>query len=292
MRATPAMLVLTLVTAAVIGGSWWLGRDRVETARAGAEPDQPAQALAPTREVAQLALPDPLPQTTVDVPILLYQRVAVVTGEEDPALIAKTVEAQEFQLQLEWLRDEGYEAISLLELYKALMEGGSLPDKPVVLAFMGGHRGTASVAAPRMADAEMIGVVCAVTGKLPRRRAASPDRLTWGMLRELEARGWDIASETTAEEAITGPGAAEAPERLTNSQDKLEKILGHPVQWLCYPGGEADATAAEAARAAGYVLGIAEGAGSTQSATTPLQLNAIPVDNRTGVRDLTELLGG
>ena len=292
MRATPAMLVLTLLTAVVIGGSWWLGRDRVDAARAGAEPDQPAQALAPTREVAELALPDPLPQTTVDVPILLYQRVAVVTGEEDPALIARTVEAQEFQLQLEWLRDEGYEAISLLELYKALMEGGALPDKPVVMAFMGGYRGTASVAAPRMADAEMIGVVCAVTGKLPRRRAASPDRLTWGMLRELEARGWDIASETTAEEPITGKGAAEAPERLRASQGKLEQILGHPVQWLCYPRGETDAGAAEAAREAGYVLGIAEGAGTTQSAAAPLQLNAIPVDNRTGVRDLTGLLGG
>lgn len=292
MRATPAMLVLTLLTAVVIGGSWWLGRDRVDAARAGAEPDQPAQALAPTREVAELALPDPLPQTTVDVPILLYQRVAVVTGEEDPALIARTVEAQEFQLQLEWLRDEGYEAISLLELYKALMEGGALPDKPVVMAFMGGYRGTASVAAPRMADAEMIGVVCAVTGKLPRRRAASPDRLTWGMLRELEARGWDIASETTAEEPITGKGAAEAPERLRASQGKLEQILGHPVQWLCYPRGEADAAAAGAARDAGYVLGIAAGAGTTQSAAAPLQLNAIPVDNRTGVRDLTGLLGG
>ena len=292
MRATPAMLVLTLLTAVVIGGSWWLGRDRVDAARAGAEPDQPAQALAPTREVAELALPDPLPQTTVDVPILLYQRVAVVTGEEDPALIARTVEAQEFQLQLEWLRDEGYEAISLLELYKALMEGGALPDKPVVMAFMGGYRGTASVAAPRMADAEMIGVVCAVTGKLPRRRAASPDRLTWGMLRELEARGWDIASETTAEEPITGKGAAEAPERLRASQGKLEQILGHPVQWLCYPRGEADAGAAEAAREADYVLGIAEGAGTTQSAAAPLQLNAIPVDNRTGVRDLTDLLKG
>ncbi|MFM9124823.1 MAG: polysaccharide deacetylase family protein [Actinomycetota bacterium] len=292
MRATPAMLVLTLLTAVVIGGSWWLGRDRVETARAGADPDQPAQALEPTREVAALALPDPLPQTTVDVPILLYQRVSVVTGEEEPALIAKTVEAQEFQLQLEWLKGEGYEAISLLELYKALMEGGALPDKPIVLAFMGGYRGTASVAAPRMADAEMIGVVCSVTGKLPRRRAASPDRLTWGMLRELEARGWDIASETTAEEPITGKGAAEAPERLTASQAKLEKILGHPVQWLCSPGGAADASAAEAARAAGYVLGIAAGEGTDQSAASPLELRAIPVDNKTGVRDLTELLRG
>lgn len=292
MRATPAMLVLTLLTAIVIGGSWWLGRDRVETARAGGEADQPAQALAPTRDVALLELPDPLPPTTVDVPILLYERVSVVTGSEDPALIAKTVEAQEFQLQLEWLKGEGYEAVSLLEVYKALMEGGALPDKPVVLAFMGGYRGTASVAAPRMADAEMIGVVCSVTGKLPRRRAASPDRLTWGMLRELEARGWDIASETTAEEPLTGRGAAEAPERLRASQEKLQRILGHPVQWLCYPKGEADATAAEAARAAGYVLGIAAGAGTTQSATAPLQLNAIAVDSKTGVRDLTELLDG
>jgi peptidoglycan/xylan/chitin deacetylase (PgdA/CDA1 family) len=116
--------------------------------------------------------------------------------------------------------------------------------------------------------------------------------MTWGMLRELEARGWDIASETTAEEPITGAGAAEAPERLSASQGKLEQILGHPVQWLCYPRGEADATAAQAARDAGYVLGIAAGGGTTQRAAAPLQLNAIPLDNRTGVRDLTELFTG
>jgi peptidoglycan/xylan/chitin deacetylase (PgdA/CDA1 family) len=289
MRATPAMLALALVSALVIGGSWWLGRDAGGTAGAAQAADQPAEALAPTRDVAELALPDPLPQRTVAVPILAYQRVAVVTGDEEPALVAKTVEAQEFQLQLEWLQGEGYEAVSLLEVYRALMEGAALPDKPVVLAFLGGHRGTASVAAPRMAEAEMIGVVCAVTGQLPRKRAAAPDRLTWGMLRELEARGWDVASQSTAEARLT---AGDAPQRLAQSQEKLERILGHPVQWLCYPGGTADAAIADAARDAGYVLGIAEGTGTDQSASAPLQLTAIPVDNRTGVRDLATLLGG
>ncbi len=292
MRVTPAMLALTVVTAAVIGGSWWLGRDAASaTSATPATPaaDQPAEALSPTREVAELTLPEPLPVRTLDVPILAYQRVAVVTGDEEPALIQQTTGAQEFQLQLEWLRDEGFEAVSLSELYRALMEGAELPDRPVVLAFLGGYRGTASVAAPRMADAEMIGVVCAVTGNLPRRRAAAPDRLTWGMLRELEQRGWDVASQTTAETPLD---VGDAPSRLAQSQEKLERILGHPVQWLCYPGGQADAQVADEARAAGYVLGIATGDGSDQSATAPLQLRAIPIGNRTGVRDFAKLLGG
>ncbi len=289
MRATPAMLALAIVTATVIGGSWWLGRDAATAAGDAQAADQPTETLAPTRDVTELALPEPLPQRTVEVPILAYQRVAVVSGDEEPALIAKTVEAQEFQLQLEWLQGEGYEAVSLLEVYRALMEGADLPDKPVVLAFLGGYRGTASVAAPRMAKAEMIGVACVVTGQLPRKRAAAPDRLTWGMLRELEARGWDVASQSTAEAPLE---AGDAAERLAQSQEKLERIVGHPVQWLCYPGGRADAAVADEARAAGYVLGIAEGAGTDQSASVPLRLTAIPVDNRTGVRDLARELGG
>ena len=63
------------------------------------------------------------------------------------------------QTQAEWdrdlpaykaLRDQGYETVTQLELYRALEEGGPLPAKPVLLTFDGGYRGIATLAAPGM----------------------------------------------------------------------------------------------------------------------------------------------
>jgi hypothetical protein len=70
----------------------------------------------------------------------------------------------------------------------------------------------------------------------------------------------------------------------------LERRLGHPVQWLSYPGGTVDGSVLDQVREAGYVLAATTESGTTQSAQDPLGLQRIRITDTTGVRGLAAAL--
>ena len=298
MRARPALLVLIAVTAVVVVGSGvlhWTGRGdaaRAVSAGAKAAGDDGAAAAAvnPVKELPQLKLPDPLPNRTVKVPILMYHRIAVLQGDEPAVTQGLTVDPGEFRLQVQWLKEQGYETITQLQLYKALMEGGDLPAKPVMLTFDDGYRGIATIAAPIMKQVGYVGTAYVITDRIAKNPKKAPTWLTWNQLRILEQRGWDIGSHTVSHTEIPGLSPADAAHALRQSRFALERNLGHPVQWFCYPAGAVDATSVDEVRKAGYVLATTTESGEVHSAQDPLRLSRIRVSNTTGVRGLSTAL--
>lgn len=288
MRFPPALIALVAVVVAVVGGSAVLHRttdDASATARP-ASAKAGATAVEPAKEVPQLALPDPLPARTLDVPILMYHRVAVLHGDEVGTELELTVDPQEFGLQMQWLADNGYQTITQLQLFRALMEGAPLPEKPVLITFDDGYRGIATLAAPIMARHGFVGTAYVISDRIARKPKAAPSWMTWGHLRGLEAQGWDIGSHTVDHREIPGLSPEAASHELRQSRFKLERILGHPVQWFCYPAGRVDAAAVEEVRKAGYVLATTTETGTTLSAQRPLELPRVRIANSTGVRGL------
>lgn len=77
---------------------------------------------------------------------------------------------------------------------------------------------------------------------------------------------------------------------LRQSRRALERHLGHPVQWFCYPAGRVDDKSVEWVRSAGYVLATTTESGDTLSAQDPLRLQRIRISNSTGVRGLAAAL--
>lgn len=291
MRFPPALIALTAVVVVVLGGSAVLHRTTTEAGATTATADDTGdRGVAPVKDVPQLTLPDPLPVRTVDVPILMYHRVAVLHGDEVGTELDLTVDPQEFGLQMQWLADNGYQTITQLQLFNALMQGAPLPDRPVMITFDDGYRGIATLAAPIMARHGFVGTAYVITDRIARKPKAAPSWMTWGHLRGLEAQGWDIGSHTVDHREIPGLSPTDAAAELRQSRFKLERILGHPVQWFCYPAGRVDAAAVEEVRKAGYVLATTTANGRTLSAQRPLELPRIRVSNSTGVRGLAAAL--
>lgn len=293
MRFPPALIALAAVVVVVLGGSAVLHRTTTEAGAAGATTeaaDDAAGGVEPVKDVPQLTLPDPLPVRTLDVPILMYHRVAVLHGDEVGTELDLTVDPQEFGLQMQWLADNGYQTITQLQLFNALMQGAPLPDKPVLVTFDDGYRGIATLAAPIMARHGFVGTAYVISDRIARKPKAAPSWMTWGHLRGLEAQGWDIGSHTVDHREIPGLSPTDASHELRQSRFKLERILGHPVQWFCYPAGRVDAAAVEEVRKAGYVLATTTANGRTLSAQRPLELPRIRVSNSTGVRGLAAAL--
>jgi len=293
----PALVVLIAVFVIVVGASTTvhlLGGDSGAKAKPAAGSNDAAasgtKAVKPVKEVAELTLPDPLPSRTLEVPILMYHRIAVLKGDEPAVTVGLTVDPGEFQLQMAWLHDHGYTTITQLQLYNALMEGAPLPDKPIMLTFDDGYRGIATVAAPMMTQFGFVGTAYIITDRIAQNRKTAPTWLTWPQLRTLEQRGWDIGSHTVSHTEIPNMSPEAAMKTLRQSRFTLERHLGHPVQWFCYPAGSVDAKSVEAVKKAGYVLATTTKSGVTLSAQDPLQLERIRVSNTTGVRGLAAAL--
>ncbi len=294
-RMRPALLVLIAIVVVVIGGAAALhltGGSSTAATTPGASGDDGTtkSAVKPVKDVPQLTLPDPLPRRTLQVPILMYHRIAVLNGDEPAVTVGLTVDPGEFQLQMAWLHDHGYHTISQLQLFQALEEGKPLPSKPIMLTFDDGYRGIATVAAPIMSQHGYSGTAYVITDRIAQNPKAAPTWLTWSQLRLLEKRGWDIGSHTVSHTEIPHMSEEAAMRTLRQSRFALERHLGHPVQWFCYPAGSVDQKAVDEVRKAGYVLATTTKSGDTLSAQDPLQLERIRVSNTTGVRGLAAAL--
>lgn len=292
MRVRPALLVLTAIAVIVIAGSAVLHRtsNTATAASKAAAPVAATKTLKPVKTVPTLTLPDPLPNRTVRVPILMYHRIAVLAGDEPAVTVGLTVDPGEFTLEMQWLKDNGFTSITQMQLYEALELGKPLPAKPVLITFDDGYRGIATTAAPIMTRVGMVGTAYVITDRIAQLKKTAPTWMTWPQLRTLEQRGWDIGSHTVSHTEIPHMSTEAALKTLRGSRLALEKHLGHPVQWFCYPAGSVNAAAVADVKQAGYVLATTTKSGVEHSATDPLELSRIRVANDTGVRGLAAAL--
>lgn len=297
MGLRPPLLALIVVTAAVVVGAGvlhWTGSG--SAARGGGSKAATgggktgAAEVKPVKQVPELKLPDPLPTRTLKVPILMYHRIAVLQGDEPAVTQALTVDPGEFRLEVQWLKEKGYHTISQQQLFEALEQGKPLPDNPIMLTFDDGYRGIATIAAPIMKQVGFTGTAYVITDRIATNPKRAPTWLTWAQLRILEQRGWDIGSHTVSHTEIPHMSEAAAMQTLRASRFALERHLGHPVQWFCYPAGAVDQKSVDWVRKAGYVLATTTKEGDVHSAADPLRLSRIRVSNTTGVRGLAAAL--
>jgi peptidoglycan/xylan/chitin deacetylase (PgdA/CDA1 family) len=192
-----------------------------------------------------------------------------------------------FARQMEWLSRNGYHTITQRRLFDALMCGGALPRRPVLLTFDDGYRDVFFNASEVLMRLNMRATAYVVTDRI-----SGPDIsfLTWNLLHALERRGIEIGSHTRAHRDMTSLSDEALLADLTQSRLALERELRHPVPWLAYPFGSYDARVEHVARRAGYVLGVTTEPGALHSARRPLALPRLRVLDSTGVRGLAAML--
>jgi peptidoglycan/xylan/chitin deacetylase (PgdA/CDA1 family) len=246
----------------------------------------PASAVA--EPVPGPRVPAVLPNRTIEVPILMYHRINVVTPSTPAISRGLTVHPADFARQMRWLKRQGYRTITQRELFGALMYGLPLGPKPIMLTFDDGYRDVFFKASPVLKRLGMKATAYVVSGRISGR---DPSFLTWPLLHALERRGIEIGSHTVSHADLASAPAEVALRELVQSRKALERRLGHPVPWLAYPYGAYDADVEELARRAGYVLAVTTQAGTRHSARRPLALPRLRVLDSTGVRGLAALLG-
>ena len=205
------------------------------------------------------------------VPVLTYHDVIGSRRQKDAVWFDCT--ATEFAAQMKFLYQQRAHVITLEQLRRHLTTGERLPDRAIALTFDDNYQGVYDIAVPLLKRYGYPFAVFVHTDYVGSRKGRP--KMTWDELRELDQGGLaTIGAHTMSHTADLGllPTARQDAE-LRGSKRALEARLGHPVTFLSYPNGQANASAFERARLAGYTLGFMEEWGPVEQSPGILALN-------------------
>ena len=217
------------------------------------------------------------------VPVLMYHVIA--SPPSSAQLPELYVDPNDFDRQMEWLRSQGFQGVSLNQVYDAWFKGGRLPEKPVVVSFDDGYRSQYVYARPELRKLGWPGVLSAIAGRIGQPNAELSD----AMVRNLIDNGWELDSHTINHVDVSQASGAQLQSEVAGSRRMLQQRFHQPVNFFCYPSGRYDDQAIAAVRAAGY-LGATTTNEGLASKSEMFTLKRIRVDGSDGVSGLEQKL--
>ena len=169
-----------------------------------------------------------------------------------------------FAAELNWLRDHGYQAVTLGTVYDAWTGKGSLPPHPVVLSFDDGYVEQYTKVAPLLAhfgwpaDLDLI--------------VERHSLLTHVMVARMIEAGWELDSHTVHHLVLNHLTPARLRVEVADSRIMLKRPFHVPVRFFCYPGGDYNSRAIAAVKRAGYQAAT----GTRYAAALPAELYTLP----------------
>ena len=127
MKRIPLVTLLVVALAVVLAGCGLLSQKT--------EPPSPT---APVKEV-KMVHPS-------GIPVLMYHKIG--DDKDNDAVIREDL----FREQMKFLKDNGYNPLTMDQLYDYVVNGAAVPEKPVVLTFDDGYADTYSIVYPIMKE--------------------------------------------------------------------------------------------------------------------------------------------
>lgn len=201
------------------------------------------------------------------IPILAYHMINDGTS-------AYSVSPELFEAHLNYLKEEGYTAISLLEFAKAKKGKFVLPDKPVVITFDDGYEDNYTTALPLLEKYGMKGSVFMVVNDIGRTGYLSLDQL-----KEMERRGIEIGSHTANHLPLPSLAADKKQEEIAISKLLLEWKGLKTVFFLAYPNGKYDDESRKILKESEYLGALTGVSGLNTAETDPYVLHRVNMPN-------------
>ena len=180
---------------------------------------------------------------TVDIPILTYHQLTV--GKN---LDKYTTSIQNFKNHLGYLRDSGFQSISLRDYVHSL----SAPDFPIpenscLLTFDDGHISDFELALPALAQYGFVATFFVTTGWINKTGYMNSNQL-----RGLAASGMEVCCHGDEHVRLESLTVDALRQELAKPKKMLEDVLGIEVDFLSFPGGGFNGKVVESARRLGY----------------------------------------
>ena len=204
------------------------------------------------------------------IPVLTYHRFA--ENCDSPLCMP----ASTFELQMQYLKDNGYHVITAEQLLAFLEYRQRAPKKSVLITMDDGYRSVYDIAYPILKKYEFTATLFIYTSFVGVSRMA----ITWDQLKEMQMNGFTIGSHSIYHSDLTQPKEGETQleylarikEELFGSKKIIDQKLGQNTYFLAYPFGYYDQRSIQTAREAGYKIAVSVKRGGNPFYANPLAL--------------------
>jgi len=206
----------------------------------------PTETLIPPPTATPWPTPDGIARTA-RVPILMYHYVSVPPANADAIRRDLSVSPQAFEEQLRYLKDNGYQTISLDDLNRHLQRGDVLPEKPIILTFDDGYRDNFDFAFPLLVKYGFTGAFFLTTAPIDQENEAY---LTWPQVTVMSRMGMDIEPHSYTHPDLRGKPLDYVVWQVIGSKEAIEERTGKTCRFFAYPSGLYDQQVVDVLRSA------------------------------------------
>jgi peptidoglycan/xylan/chitin deacetylase (PgdA/CDA1 family) len=261
LRKYRSYLVPVFIVAIIVSCAFFLGQFHSSTSAT----DLPgAETISALPELTITPTETAPPSLGVSLPILMYHEI----GDGPNSLY---VSVDNFRAQMHFLRDSGFQAITMAQAQQWLARG-QVPAKTVVLTFDDGYVSVYNNAWPILQECGFPATVYVCSSF-----SGLYNYLTWDQIQILHAGGVEIGSHTQTHPALTSVSSAQLSQEIVGSKQMLEQHLGAPVYSFCYPCGAFNQYTPPVVKAAGYTSAVTVVSGAVTTQNDPFQLPRIRV---------------
>lgn len=203
------------------------------------------------------------------VPILTYHQVNDIDQD------SKTLTVEQFDAQMKYLAEGGFNVITPDELLDAWEGKATLPKNPVVITFDDAHVDIYKNVFPILQKYKLRATFFLVTDYVN----LYPNYITWEQAREMQESGFaDIESHTLNHKLMTEIYSRDKLwEQLYGSKQAIEWYLKKPANYIAYPDGKYTVEAENISKEAGYRAGFAMDYGLAHKNPQHYVLDRIPI---------------
>lgn len=210
----------------------------------------------------------------VRVPILMYHHIRSGIPVTQTLNFGLSVSPELLDQQLAYIRQYGYQTISLNDLADSLDNKTPLPPKALILTFDDGYRDFYTAAFPLLKKYNLRAVSFYIVGY-----ANYPDYMNWNMVREIHNSGLvDVESHTIDHQMLTKLPVEQEKSEIFDSKRILEENLNKKVNFFAYPYGDLNDQVINLVAQAGYKLAFGVKVGSDLRSSQQLDLKRVPIN--------------
>ena len=191
----------------------------------------------------------------------MYHYISELPSDADVYRVNLTVVPELFDAQLQYLQEQGYQTVSLQDVYAALSVGKPLPEKPIVLTFDDGYKGVYTVAMPLLQKYNFMGEFFLLV--TPSHYEAAP-YLTWQEVQLMAAAGMSMQAHGRDHYDLTNRDYDFLVYQILGAKEAIQAHSNQAVQFFCYPSGRYDDEVLAVVEAAGYLGAVTTEWGATQ----------------------------
>jgi peptidoglycan/xylan/chitin deacetylase (PgdA/CDA1 family) len=217
------------------------------------------------------------------VPILMYHHIAVPPPDADAIRLDLSVPPANFEVQLRYLAEAGYESISLRDLLYHLTIGQPLPPKPIILTFDDGYVDNYANAFPLLKKHGFTATFFIITDFVD---WGYEEYMTWDQLREMAEEGMEIESHSRDHPDLRGKPLDYLIWQILGPKEAIEAHTGHTVRFFSYPSGMYEEEVVKVLQSAHYWGAVAITQGADQSSEQPFEFQRIRVRGLYTEKDL------